>query len=140
MAKRSRRRRIWSDDEKRMICRQARLPGLSVSQVARRYDVNANLVFTWLRDPRFAPEGVEPPIEALVADTAASAGDAAATFLPVELIEEAEAASSSDAPAVSSSTGAMEIMLAGGHRLRVEGTYDPDALARLLRGLTGSAS
>ncbi len=123
-----------------MICRQARLPGLSVSQVARRYDVNANLVFTWLRDPRFAPEGVEPPIEALVADTAASAGDAAATFLPVELIEEAEAASSSDAPAVSSSTGAMEIMLAGGHRLRVEGTYDPDALARLLRGLTGSAS
>jgi transposase len=35
MAKRARERRIWADDEKRMICRQARLPGISVSQVAR---------------------------------------------------------------------------------------------------------
>lgn len=140
MAKRSRRRRIWSDDEKRMICRQARLPGLSVSQVARRYDVNANLVFTWLRDPRFASEEVEPPIEALVADAAASPGDATTRFLAVELIEEAEAAHSPDAPMESSTAGTMEIVLADGHRLRVEGAYDPDALARLLRGLTGSAS
>lgn len=36
---------FWSDDEKRMICRQTRVPGVSVSQVARRFDVNANLVF-----------------------------------------------------------------------------------------------
>jgi transposase len=49
-----RQRRAWSDDEKRVICAQARMPGLSVSQVARRYDVNANLVFKWLRDSRFA--------------------------------------------------------------------------------------
>ena len=49
-----RKRRVWSDDEKRMICGQTRVPGVSVSQVARRYDVNANLVFAWLRDPRFA--------------------------------------------------------------------------------------
>lgn len=34
----------------------ARLPGISVNQVARRYDVNANLLFNWLRDSRFAPE------------------------------------------------------------------------------------
>ena len=39
-------RRVWSAEEKRLICGQARLPGVSVSQVARRYDVNANLVFT----------------------------------------------------------------------------------------------
>jgi transposase len=37
-------RRVWSAEEKRLICGQARLPGVSVSQVARRYDVNANLV------------------------------------------------------------------------------------------------
>lgn len=43
-------RRVWSAEEKRLICGQARLPGVSVSQVARRYDVNANLVFTWLRE------------------------------------------------------------------------------------------
>ena len=34
-----------------MICGQTRVPGVWVSQVARRYGVNANLVFTWLRDP-----------------------------------------------------------------------------------------
>ncbi len=42
------RRRNWSDDEKRMICAQTRVRGVSVSQVARRYDVNANQVFNWL--------------------------------------------------------------------------------------------
>jgi len=31
-----RKRRIWSDDEKRMICAQTRVAGVSVSQVARR--------------------------------------------------------------------------------------------------------
>ena len=52
MAKR-RRRRNWSDDEKRMICAQTRVRGVSVSQVARRYDVNANQVFNWLKEPSF---------------------------------------------------------------------------------------
>ena len=54
------RRRFWSDEEKRRIVAQARLAEVSVSEVARRYDVNANLVFTWLRDPRFAAEADAP--------------------------------------------------------------------------------
>ena len=62
-------RRSWSAGEKRMICAQTRVPGVSVSQVARRYDVNANLVFRWLRDPRF---------NRLTED------HAAVSFLPVE--------------------------------------------------------
>nr|WP_259965731.1 transposase [Leisingera aquaemixtae] len=37
-----------------MICAQTRVPGVSVSQVARRYDVNANQVFNWLKEPRLA--------------------------------------------------------------------------------------
>ena len=134
MAKRARRRRIWSDGEKRMICRQARLPGISVSQVARRYDVNANLVFTWLRDPRFAPEEVTPPIEALAVVADETVNSATTAFLPVELVAEVDAAPSADVPPESHPAGAMEIVLAGGHRLRVEGAYDPDALARLPRG------
>jgi len=61
MAKRARKRRIWSDDEKRMICRQARLSGISVSQVARRYDVHANLVCgsAWNVDPLSGGIGVQ---------------------------------------------------------------------------------
>ncbi|MEM7523040.1 MAG: transposase [Pseudomonadota bacterium] len=49
-----RRRRNWSDCEKRMICAQTRFPGISISQVARLCDVNANQVFNWLKDPLFA--------------------------------------------------------------------------------------
>ena len=55
MAGRHRTRRRWSEEEKRQIVAQTLVPGMSVSQVARRYDVNANLVFTWRRDPRLRP-------------------------------------------------------------------------------------
>ena len=114
-----------------MICRQARLPGVSVSQVARRYDVNANLVFTWLRDARFAPEEVEPPIEALAVQGPANPS----IFLPVELVEEAVEPPSLDTPVAGPPSGTMEIALAGGHRLRIEGSFDPEAVARLMRAL-----
>lgn len=136
MTKRARKRRIWTDDEKRMICRQSRLPGISVSQVARRYDVNANLVFTWLRDARFASEEVAPPIEALSAGADETGDSVTTAFLPVELVAEADATSSPDGPPDPRPAGVMEIALAGGHRLRVEGAYDPDALARFLRALS----
>ncbi len=69
---RKRRRRIWEDDEKRRIVAQTRVPGISVSQVARRYDVNANMVFKWLRDPRFKPSEDDLP-----------------SFLPVEVLPDA---------------------------------------------------
>lgn len=98
-----------------MICGQTRVPGVSVSQVARRYDVNANLVFAWLRDPRFA-------------DAAASD---VARFLPVEIVAEAKAPVGM--PVVENH---IEIELAGGPRMRINGSYDPEALVRLIRGLT----
>jgi len=54
-----RKKRFWSDDEKREICDQATTPGISVAQVARRYAVNANLIHKWLspatRDYRILP-------------------------------------------------------------------------------------
>ena len=93
-------RRNWSNNA-----------GISVSQVARRYDVNANPVFTWLRDGRFSPDG----------DTQKQA-----CFLPVEIIADVR---HEDAPPVVAG-GRIEFDLAGGHRLCVSGTYDPDALAR----------
>lgn len=114
---RGRKRRVWSDEEKRSICAQTRVPGVSVSQVARRYNANTNLVFTWLRDPRFAP------------DTAA---EDTGGFLPVEIVAE-RGCREPAAPAIESR---IEIELASGHRLRITGPYDPDALARLVRGLS----
>ena len=114
---RGRKRRVWSDEEKRAICAQTRVPGVSVSQVARRYNANTNLVFTWLRDPRFAP---------------GKAAEAAGGFLPVEIV----AGRGCPEPAASALESWMEIDLAGGHRLRITGSYNPDALARLIRGLS----
>jgi transposase len=117
LVKKPRRRRNWSDDEKRMICAQTRVHGVSVSQVARRYDVNANQVFNWLKDPRFAD---------------AEAPESAPCFLPVEIVEKHEASS----PNSDTEPSVLEIELAGGHRLRLIGAYDADALARLIRGLS----
>jgi transposase len=113
-------RRLWTDEEKRSICLQTVAPGVSVAQVARRYAVNANLIFKWLRDPRYAPDAasVPPSSEGL-------------RFLPVEIVSEAKAASAT-VPA----DNHIDIELSGGHRMRVSGSYDPDALARLIRGLS----
>ena len=54
--KKVQKQRFWSDDEKHSICGQARVAGVSVVQVARRYSLNANLIHKWLRDTRFAAD------------------------------------------------------------------------------------
>ncbi len=115
MAKKRRKRRHWDDNEKREIVAQTRVPGVSVSRVARRYDVNANLVFKWLREPRFCP-----------------ADEDMAQFLPVEVLSEPVAPIVK--PAVLDSK--IEIQLSNGDRLSISGAFDPDAVARLLRGLS----
>lgn len=115
MARKRRKRRHWSDDEKREIVAQTRVPGVSVSRVARRYDVNANLVFKWIRDPRFRP------LE-----------DDKSLFLPVEVV--AEPAAPVAGPPVAG--GRIEIVLSNGHRLNIIGSFDPEAVCRLVRGLS----
>jgi transposase len=112
-------KRLWTDAEKRSICLQTSAPGVSVAQVAHRYSVNANLVFKWLRDPKYrpAPEAMSAAV--------------GSRFLPVEIVPETKAPVA--APAADNH---IEIELAGGHRMRISGRYDPEALARLIRGLT----
>lgn len=126
-----RKKRTWSDGEKREICQQTTMPGVSVAQVGRRYAVNANLIFKWLKDPRFVPGIIEAE---------------ETTFLPVEICVDVVAP---DPPPLSvpmtprlernfgpaSNKGRIEIELAGGHRISVEGGFDPEALGRLLKGL-----
>ena len=110
-----RKRRFWSDEEKCRIVAQTRVSGTSVSEVVRRYDVNANLVFKWLRDPRFNI-GSDDPI-----------------FLPVEV--SIDAPSIGMEPACPEVRGKIMISLANGHRLDISGGFDPDAIVRLARGL-----
>ena len=109
-------RRLWSYDEKRSICLQTTAPDVSV---ARRYGLNANLIFKWVRDARFAPG-------------AAQCAAQAPCFLPVEIVRHA----APDAERLPGSNGQIEVETAGGHRLRISGSYDPETLARLIRGLS----
>src|SRR5215470_4843347 len=75
--KRERKRRQWSEAEKRRIVAETQEPNSSVSVVARRHDVNANQVFKWRRE--FAPEAVAAP---------APAGVEGVALLPVEIVPE----------------------------------------------------
>jgi len=118
-------KRLWTDEEKRSICVQTTAPDVSVAQVARRYALNANMIFKWLRDARYAPGSAQSAVDAPV-------------FLPVEIVNQTR----SDAfrPVLPNSVlpdCLLEIEITGGHRLRVSGVYDPEALARLIRGLSG---
>ncbi len=114
-------KRLWTDEEKRSICLQTTAPGVSVAQVARRYAVNANLIFKWLRDPVMR---LRRWLEA-----------AGSRFLPVEIVAEAKAPCGAR-PMPVAAANHIEIELAGGHRMRISGGYDPEALARLIRGLS----
>ena len=90
-----------------------------MAQVAQRYTVNADLIFKRLRDPRYRPKpGTESE-------------EAGLRFLPVEIVKEAPVIRQMPA-----ANNHIEIELAGGHRLRISGIYDPEVLARRNRGLT----
>ena len=125
-----RKKRTWSDEEKREICQQTAVAGVSVAQVARRYAVNANLIFKWLKDPRFAPviEGGEGKTEA-------------GGFLPVEIEGSATVAMDADmqGPAVLSGAplcaSRVDITLSDGRRVLIEGPTALSAVLGLVQGL-----
>ena len=60
------RRRTWSADQKQQIISESFAPGASVAEVARRYGLNSNLLFTWRRReqaPDSASDAGEPVAE-----------------------------------------------------------------------------
>lgn len=61
-----RRRRQWTREEKRRIVELARAPGASVARVARMNGVNANQVYTWLRQQERGLVGEAQPETALL--------------------------------------------------------------------------
>jgi transposase len=114
-----RHRRIWSEDEKRRIVAETREPDSSVSIVARRHDLNANLLFTWRR--RMGP-ALDPDRDAMRLVPAVIASDPVlAPTVP---------------PTPAAPTGRIEIALAGGDRVIVDATVDAAALARVIKVLS----
>ena len=113
-----RRRRLWSEEEKRRIVAETLQPGASVSVVARRHDVNANMLFTWRRSFGVAGSG-------------GSAG--AMALVPAAITAEPTPALPRVPPAPG---GRMEIVLASGERVMVGADVDTAALARVVKALS----
>ena len=106
----TRRRRFWSDEEKRRFVAELEEPGASASMVAQRHGLNANLLFTWRRQFRRG--------------SSATPSDGV-TLVPVSVT-----------PEPAESCGRMEIVLAGGERILVGADVDAGALARVVKALS----
>jgi transposase len=110
-----RRRRSWTKDEKRRIVAESLADGTSAAEVARRHDLNANLLFTWRRQL-----GMEP-----------IARQEMTAMLPVTIAPETAAEHSS-----SGTAGQMEIILAEGERIIVWADVETAALTRVLKAFS----
>jgi len=88
-------KRLWSKAQKQMIVSEATAPGVSVSQVSRRYDVNANLIFRWIKaaeakaekKQKLIPVGIVGPssVAPLKQERSLSLSPAAPKLIEIEL-------------------------------------------------------
>jgi transposase len=84
--------KVWPEALKREIVAACLAPGASVSVVARHYDVNTNMVFTWRKrygaslkaEPQLLPVVVTPDLPG-EAPPVPSAGLASADLIEIEL-------------------------------------------------------
>jgi transposase len=110
-------RRRWTDDEKARIVEETLAPDAKVTDVARRNDVAASVLFTWRRKARVPSTSVTP-------------------FVPVSIVETPTTPPVvAPAPSVRSkrgTRGVIEIDLGGGRRLKVDADVDAAALSRVL--------
>lgn len=109
-------RRRWPEELKREIVAALTEPGASVSNVARRYDVNTNQLFKWRRQFAAGTPSADP-----------------VRLLPVEIapLRSPMAEERGGSPAVLPAplAGSIEIALRGGTKVKIKGTVDPAAVA-----------
>lgn len=118
-----RRRRRFTDEDKRHFLALASQPGSSFSTVAERYGLALSLLFRWRKEFGEGP--------------ALFAG-----FVPVTVTDDTSVAPGVDLNGLQSvppqePTGGMEIALKDGKRVRVEAGADPEAVRRLVSLLEG---
>ena len=116
MSKRHKRGR-YPDHFKKKIVAETFVKGASVAGVARRNDLNANMVFGWRKDARYIAKDV-PPV-----------------FLPVEVGAADLAVLEPPSTQPTSSLITVDIELSGGHRLLFKNGIAPEALLTIVRGL-----
>src|SRR6185437_14397375 len=109
-------RRRWPEETKRRIVEETFKPGASVAIVARRYELNANVVFAWRRLYR--------------ADGIGASTDGSADLIPVKVIAPDTARKDVPPQACAPQTDSIEVLLAGGTQVRFSGSLAREAFAR----------
>ena len=119
-------RRHWSEADKARIVAECDGPGMSVSLVARRHDLNTNMLFTWRRQLRERQRGAgEISFVPAVIAPQEPAGDR-----PAEMPREPQTElASTSAPRP---TGRIEIVLSDSRRVIVDEGVSAAALARVI--------
>ena len=117
-------RRRWSSDQKRMIVVEAMQPGVTPTEVIRRWGLTSSLFYTWRRQVMSGELGAVPmPLPAFA--LAALAEDAPMPPRP----------SAPESPA--RSPARIEVVLSCGTVLRLDEDVGADALRRVLVVLRG---
>jgi transposase len=112
-----RRHKVWPEALKREIVAACLVPGASVSMVARQYDVNTNMVFTWRKLYGGVPDTVAPQM------------------LPVVVTPDPPIAAPPAPSAGLHSAGLIEIELPGGYCVRIGSNIKAAALRVVLDAL-----
>lgn len=112
-------RRVWSADARAAILDETLVPGAVVSAVARRHGLTPSLLFRWRRQVWDEARAACVPIQPAFVPLALPAPPASVACDPV--LQDA----------------ALEIELAGGHRLRVQAGVDPALLHTVIAALLG---
>jgi transposase len=118
------RRRRWSAEEKARVVAETLVPGASVSEVARRWQLCAQQVFGWRRQARID-----------VSDQAPAPVSCAPAFVPII----SAAVTAAKPVAATSAAAIIEIELTGAVVRVVSGT-DTTLLSAVLRAVRSSAS
>jgi transposase len=145
-------RRSWSLEQRQRIVAEALAPDASVAAVARRHDLNANLVFKWIRraragwpDRRRAPTARSEPLTfipiALVDENAGQQTAPPARAATIDLVADAPARITSKKPRCDARgmgrRGVIEIWLPDGARISVDADVDEAALRLVLSAMKG---
>jgi transposase len=113
-------RRRWSEEEKRAVVAETYVEGETVNGVARRHNINPNMLFSWRKQYREAVECAAP--------AAAAIGFAPVVIAPPEL-------NPSPSPTTAASTPLIELEFGSNIQLRISGAVDPDLAAAVIKAM-----
>lgn len=127
-------KRLWSKAQKRLIVNEAMKSGMSVSKVSREYDINANLIFRWIKKAGIDVEKKQQliPVGVISASSVMKRKQESSALLSSNLSPSAPpmpslGVSSSGAPKI------IEVDLRGGTRIKIDGEIKGAALQQVLK-------